>query len=100
MRISDWSSDVCSSDPERAILIISREGTVAGPLLDRTSAGVEARRGRILIAAQRIDLTVHQRRVAIGLVARRRFGGRLLCRILARRQLGRASCRERVGQYV
>src|SRR3546814_6017292 len=69
MRISDWSSDVCSSDlihgGERAAL--------------RLRVGHRAHR-----VARRLDL----RRLAVA-----RIG-------FAEHEIGRASCRERVCQYV
>src|SRR3546814_10792011 len=66
MRISDWSSDVCSSDLARAAAALHGSGTVAPSL--RRPAGMARYPG-----------------------ARRARHGR---------QLGRASCRERVCQYV
>src|SRR3546814_2544382 len=64
-RMSDWSSDVCSSDLEAAIGRPAVEG--AGPGLDQGPAG----------AALRHDERGH-----------------------TAREIGRASCRERVCQYV
>src|SRR3546814_1069092 len=63
MRISDWSSDVCSSDL------------------------VEIRGGRRIGAAVRVDRVLAGDWTRLGVVA-------------AERQIGRASCRERVCQYV
>src|SRR3546814_4141990 len=84
MRISDWSSDVCSSD----LLLEARAVGVAGE-----DVGVIARQrgdGERLAATARaeIDDGVARRGVQSG-------GG-----ILARGEIGRASCRERVCQYV
>src|SRR3546814_4529222 len=84
MRISDWSSDVCSSDLSGVV----RSG------IDRV-----ANRGQRLVVA--VDAQ-HRRNAAYG--QRQRTGtdrgvgggegaGRQL-------QIGRASCRERVCQYV
>src|SRR3546814_5756131 len=67
MRISDWSSDVCSSDLRRQGV---ESGGVTGALAGR----------------ERPD-------------QRDRRGGRTV-RNLACRKIGRASCRERVCQYV
>src|SRR3546814_6174598 len=71
MRISDWSSDVCSSDLTRAfrrrkawIAILCMAGVVSLAALDVMPIGVAAI-------------------IAIGVI-----------------QIGRASCRERVCQYV
>src|SRR3546814_9327981 len=69
MRISDWSSDVCSSD-------------LRHPLdQHRAAADIAA---QLQIVAHRDDLLEHIAQVA--------GGGHL--------QIGRASCRERVCQYV
>src|SRR3546814_7567769 len=84
MRISDWSSDVCSSDlnasaceradmPKRADAIAQRLVLIACP-------------GRIAIRLDQLQ----------DLDAYRPFGGRPL----HGRKIGRASCRERVCQYV
>src|SRR3546814_4974616 len=66
MRISDWSSDVCSSD-------------------------LPAKRGR---AAE----TVKPLRQGAGYRPRNRTNDAAACRL--RSEIGRASCRERVCQYV
>src|SRR3546814_1144084 len=79
MRISDWSSDVCSSDLEgRARATVSQDRL--HPLFADHSrqcqgGGSAARRGG------RDGLAPEQHRIY-------------------RRQIGRASCRERVCQYV
>src|SRR3546814_12095204 len=79
MRISDWSSDVCSSDLEGSRadsafrLEIGRTGSSSGGSAHGGVGG--ARRGG-------------DRRGARGLAVR------------PRGQIGRASCRERVCQYV
>src|SRR3546814_4311915 len=67
MRISDWSSDVCSSD-------LLREDM--GSFADR--------------------LGVDTAELVIG---GRSFGGRMCSMLAAAGEIGRASCRERVGQY-
>src|SRR3546814_10932841 len=81
MRISDWSSDVCSSD-------------LAGRPLGRLGdlEGLEPRRdvdavvgGRLL--RERLGLGLHD-------VRQRR-----ITRLVEAQEIGRASCRERVCQY-
>src|SRR3546814_5923648 len=74
MRISDWSSDVCSSD--LAILDLVPQPRLAQRLFD---GGVELR----LRSRQPVDAR------AISDILEDRFG-----------EIGRASCRERVCQYV
>src|SRR3546814_1456849 len=78
MRISDWSSDVCSSDlrhlrPARPV-----------PPGDRLSQG---------------DLRGHPEPVPV-LLEREEVGLTSTCTGAASGEIGRASCRERVGQYV
>src|SRR3546814_10640278 len=70
MRISDWSSDVCSSD-------LVWHCHVAVRAVHQTQAGRAARRSRHAVSRQ---------------------GGALLDDPV--RQIGSASCRERVCQYV
>src|SRR3546814_4701718 len=81
MRISDWSSDVCSSDLSLAV------GGKAVPL---AAAGRRERRVRVeRPAPEHMDFR-HGRRRAVG-AAQDQAG---------RHQIGRASCRERECQYV
>src|SRR3546814_2716170 len=74
MRISDWSSDVCSSDlgdeaaGELGALIVQSPNHVVDPFL-----------GNLVLVGQGVDLAFD------------RPGGS---------KIGRASCRERVCQYV
>src|SRR3546814_15543009 len=107
MRISDWSSDVCSSDLDRLVLAVPPLlGRAAGRVaLDDEELGL--RRIAFLavrqLAGQRGDV---ERALAPGQLARlaRRLarGGRLdhLADDAPGLQIGRASCRERVCQYV
>src|SRR3546814_4368199 len=85
MRISDWSSDVCSSD------LLDRRARQ----LDRTADGLEAAALRMRHlddgAADAQRLVVHQ----LLHVHDRAAGDVVLVE-----QIGRASCRERVCQYV
>src|SRR3546814_5035602 len=79
MRISDWSSDVCSSDLLRAHLVERRELHRTG-VLDFDDVPTELRLHR-------------QCGQAFAGIGQRRAGG-------LGEQIGRASCRERVCQYV
>src|SRR3546814_13521069 len=79
MRISDWSSDVCSSD--LCALGLERRA-VRNPAPEHGRTDQELRAG-----------TARRRRGGIGQLARRR----LLCE--RPDQIGRASCRESVCQY-
>src|SRR3546814_5257886 len=79
MRISDWSSDVCSSDLEAAIAALPEE--IAGlPEIERTKSAPALKQD----AAPVEDLSGLQAEVAAN----------------PQDQIGRASCRERVCQYV
>src|SRR3546814_6787885 len=89
MRISDWSSDVCSSDLlERVLAQLAGHGI--HDLLDgdhalwATEAAVGGVRGQVGLAAMAVDGGVAQ---VVGVVG-------------VEHEIGRASCRERVCQYV
>src|SRR3546814_3751414 len=84
MRISDWSSDVCSSDLLFVVRHMSGEGR---------AAAVDAGAGQAVRQAEAGEVIANPRRVPGGTQAFR-------CRELVREQIGRASCRERVCQYV
>src|SRR3546814_15582125 len=104
MRISDWSSDVCSSDllggHARLNLGARQLGDEAVGRAHRAMidfgerhivelAAADDDRGVALDALHRADA------LAVGAV---KLGAG--ADLFARRALGRASCRERVGQYV
>src|SRR3546814_19768166 len=95
MRISDWSSDVCSSDlVEHAR---DRKRITASP--SRADGAVRALRAVVnyLRAERDLDLPDVARKINAangwGKVARRR-------RALTGEEIGRAACRESVWQYV
>src|SRR3546814_1822990 len=86
MRISDWSSDVCSSDLEQADHVVAFVGA-GGPDLGAVHppaavdlAGPRAARGKI-----RAGIRFAHADAEMG---------------FAPDEIGRASCRERVWQYV
>src|SRR3546814_14616249 len=85
MRISDWSSDVCSSDLDVDAAVASAE---EGFAVWSAMGGTE--RGRVLHEAQRI------------LRARNRELAELEVLDCGKpiQEIGRATCRERVCQYV
>src|SRR3546814_10433854 len=82
MRISDWSSDVCSSDllPGSTVNVLSIDG---GIVLD----------GYVGTATESADAQL----LATRFVAE---GETVINRLRVTEQIGRASCRERVCQYV
>src|SRR3546814_9141388 len=90
MRISDWSSDVCSSDLRQ---LRTRRG---GDAREQDHPVPEGEAGERDDAA---DLAAAEPRGAIDAVARRPAGEQRESQIVAE-QIGRASCRERGCQYV
>src|SRR3546814_20123722 len=93
MRISDWSSDVCSSDLEIAVPAAHCIGTRHhhGPVIgmDAGQPGLAGDRGAVVRAAPQF---VHPR-IKGGFVGVEVVGPDA-------DEIGRASCRERVCQYV
>src|SRR3546814_5693558 len=98
MRISDWSSDVCSSDLSHLYNLhyFWTEGLVQAPMFIQTCFGLLGGIGA------HPDDVMHMKRTADRL-----FGDAYRWSVLAagRNQMpvaaiGRASCRERVCQYV
>src|SRR3546814_19586170 len=107
MRISDWSSDVCSSD----LLAggdIAQHAAVRRRLVILGAVGIgdaERDAGQAALAATLeefcfgLEACEDVRRCALVPVELDVLGDRAV-RIDAQREIGRASCRERVGQYV
>src|SRR3546814_3413982 len=85
MRISDWSSDVCSSD------LVRIGGETTNKLSD--SRRTELRRGTIGFVYQYHHL-LPEFSALENIVLPQMIAG------VSRRKIGRASCRERVCQYV
>src|SRR3546814_5227879 len=102
MRISDWSSDVCSSDLFH-IDLGSLQGTVAAVDGNLVKPLTGHRFG--LAMAQRIDILVGLPKnagawpiLAMREGARQQTG--IILATASAHEIGRASCRERVCQYV
>src|SRR3546814_3345939 len=97
MRISDWSSDVCSSDLEEHFRYAQL--SVGGKVL-REAVGSFSRPGRPVSenpkkqVTLRLDPDVIEKFRATGKGWQSRINAEL------RKEIGRASCRERVCQYV
>src|SRR3546814_6275261 len=90
-RISDWRSDVCSSDLVFGCVACGKEGLALRCALEEALAPVEeARRARV------------QRHAVLGVIDCRReqVSPFELAEFLLHRQIGTASCRARVCQYV
>src|SRR3546814_7312553 len=103
MRISDWSSDVCSSDLADAGLLEGRE---------MGEADLQGRRDAVEVGLQELMAEL-PRRLALrpglagALIGPHQHAAALLAGVdLAlgvdgvQHQIGRASCRQSVGQYV
>src|SRR3546814_19002557 len=84
MRISDWSSDVCSSD------LVGQDQVEAAPAFDQRLGLERVGAGDRMVPqfAHRIDRRGEDARVVLD------------DQDVERVEIGRASCRERVGQYV
>src|SRR3546814_13481513 len=106
MRISDWSSDVCSSDllPEEGVTLHARSRDmvgfiVAGPksreLLARLTDEDVSNAGFPFMDFRRMDLGM-----VPAWVGRINFTGDLGYELWVAPEIGRAACRERVCQYV
>src|SRR3546814_20177344 len=100
MRISDWSSDVCSSD--LIDLLINNAGLA---LADAPTPAAELNQWKTMIETNITGLVSLTHALLPGLIARR---GAIInissvapnYPYAAGHELGRASCRERVCQYV
>src|SRR3546814_2672281 len=82
MRISDWSSDVCSSDLLLGVGQLAHQQVIDAMAADDHAAGVHLAK----VVAADIEAAPHRRLVAV--------------EFPHQPQIGRASCRERVCQYV
>src|SRR3546814_14783242 len=95
MRISDWSSDVCSSDLEERYFADAEAFWSAqnAAITERRAAYLEAGWSDVVIVppSERFDSWEYEK-------AAKRKGGRVY--IDVRAKIGRASCRGRVCQYV
>src|SRR3546814_6790023 len=80
MRISDWSSDVCSSDLQLTAFIGGQSGF--------TCARQAEEQGHIALFAH------------VGRAVHRQYVNRWQQEVLDGEEIGRASCRERVCQYM
>src|SRR3546814_6694352 len=105
MRISDWSSDVCSSDLE---LFVAQQLQAVAHRADRPDQIMAEARDQQL-GHTKVDLRIHfpaviPRFVAPAATGRHDVSSACTSLYTKRRdrlaQIGRASCRERVCQYV
>src|SRR3546814_2293457 len=105
MRISDWSSDVCSSDlAQQNQTSATRDnwGTRSGHAVERIGYGESGPRGRTIdgeLVAKSVADT--QSKFSVGdRVFHIKFGNGNVAGVEGNKQIGRASCRERVCKYV
>src|SRR3546814_11888864 len=102
MRISDWSSDVCSSDLEQSCRVgcPKRQRKAIGMM----EVGLPGRMTKRPIALRSFDLLDHrrQRELRSRVGENTRFDTHCVAarRALDLHKIGRASCRERVCQHV
>src|SRR3546814_15609822 len=104
MRISDWSSDVCSSDLVAGRILVSDEFVLQSLVVRADALDLADDLGRVVEVAVRPGEQREMQRVARGierdgtladLFLRQGHGG-----AIAAPELGRASCRERGCQDV
>src|SRR3546814_11866288 len=107
MRISDWSSDVCSSDIARAMLpkvgrvIQSREAKIAGDLAEAQSAQTRASEAQTVQAATLAKAREEAQGIVGAATARMQEESAARLAVLDEDlEIGRASWRERVRQNV
>src|SRR3546814_18202140 len=102
MRISDWSSDVCSSDLSFAFLFVFLSTAVSGLLGPTLFAGIQnacdPRSRARAVAFALCFVTIGSYAVMPVVVGA--LSDLLTPRFGVQSQIGRASCRERVCQYV
>src|SRR3546814_14227725 len=97
MRISDWSSDVCSSDLPLIVVVARHVGGIEARAL---GPGTIAPERLVLVeAVPRAEIEIEQVEQQIVIAALRRVDRRACLRVIDR-EIGRASCRERVCKYV
>src|SRR3546814_19802895 len=97
MRISDWSSDVCSSDLWNRMIDVNIRGVLHGihSILDHMMARGS---GTIINIA---STAAHESSAAGSVYSATKYAVKAISEGLRKEtKIGRASCRERVRQYV
>src|SRR3546814_2028686 len=97
MRISDWSSDVCSSDLAGRF---AQRGDGEHGVIGCLAVDGDAAVGVVLWARLRALVVAQHRDALCGEAARDVEEGLVRADALVAVEIGRASCRERVCQYV
>src|SRR3546814_1512153 len=100
MRISDWSSDVCSSDldysEEDFRRTLTEETTIVFLLCKAARPHMVERKNISIVNIA--SASAHQPNMAVPGIAHTAAKGAVWS--MTRQQIGRAACRERVCQYV
>src|SRR3546814_11263742 len=91
MRISDWSSDVCSSDLAQARDEDLAPAELAAHIEEKHHGYLHAELPLLVALADKVASVHGERHAELAEVARL---------VTTVREIGRASCRERVCQYV
>src|SRR3546814_14106309 len=99
MRISDWSSDVCSSDLHKQLIGRLRRPGMVDPV---TAHYLHVNGGSDPVLMGMLGMKADQSRGILdpGKAAPARYTDESRVKMLAQYEIGRAPCRERVGQYV
>src|SRR3546814_4240472 len=95
MRISDWSSDVCSSD-----LMVTHSDVRLASARERFDAARQAYQQSMRVQSQVVGNVAQDAAIIEILVGKSQGAEGALQAAQATNQIGRASCRERVCQYV
>src|SRR3546814_15895080 len=99
MRISDWSSDVCSSDLLEELALHGLCGNGLGQVAVDAAGRVVLARGGEHAKGEAVARFVRSHQQGCGAMAEA-VAGRLRAAAPGEYQIGRASCRERVCQSV
>src|SRR3546814_10969963 len=107
MRISDWSSDVCSSDlgPQsrsrpRERTPMQSQSKILEDMAKVASSALGVAAGMRSEVEARFREQLERLLTQMDLVPREEFDAMQAVAVAAREEIGRASCRERVCQYV
>src|SRR3546814_13889437 len=99
MRISDWSSDVCSSDLVHPLPMLSLENAFSAEDVEKFLQSVRGLLGKT--PADRLVISAEPKIDGLSLSLRYENGELVSAATRgAGEEIGRASCRERVCQYV
>src|SRR3546814_15017403 len=105
MRISDWSSDVCSSDlGDKVAVAVNGSGLVVSKsafLMTKKGPALKAPKAKIfaVLKEAEADAAAVEGALKPGAEVRSANGAAVLGKVKAVAQIGRASCRERVCTY-